>query len=112
MVERIVLNPCGATCIGCPSFLGQDEERPCTGCLSTKGNPWWGECKLYKCTVEKSVSHCGVCSDFPCERLVAHFDPDNPSGQRNAIVRTGLLAYRTKHGEDKAIKLRKKLDSL
>jgi len=41
--------------------------------------------------------------------LATHYDPDNPEGQRNAVVRAGILAYRTRHGDDKALELFRKI---
>ncbi|MHA1937969.1 MAG: DUF3795 domain-containing protein [Candidatus Thorarchaeota archaeon] len=80
--------------------------------IDTKGNPWWGSCKLFECAGTKGVNHCGVCSEFPCDIQVGHFDPSNPKGQQNAIMRTGVLAYWAKHGEDKAIELVKRVHGL
>jgi hypothetical protein len=107
----VKLNPCGHCCDKCPSLLGTSEPS-CQGCIASKGNPWWGVCKVFNCTTEKDVSHCGLCMQFPCDLLVSHFDPDNPQGQRNAVVRTGILVYRAKHGDEKAIELTKKLIAL
>ena len=105
------LNACGAYCDDCPSYRGK-KDPTCAGCTQTQGNPWWGECKLFKCSLEKNVAHCGLCDDFPCDLSATHFDPDNPIGQRNAIVRIGVLAYRAKHGDEKALELVEKLRTL
>jgi hypothetical protein len=105
------LNPCGHVCDICLSYQGKDD-RQCSGCLDTKGKPWWGGCKLFECAGRKGVNHCGVCSEFPCDIQVGHFDPSNPKGQQNAIMRTGVLAYWAKHGEDKAIELVKRVHGL
>jgi len=48
--------------------------------------------------------------DFPCDFFVEHFDPNNPEGQRNAVTRAGLLAYRKKHGDKKWLNLVTKLE--
>lgn len=53
-----------------------------------------------------------MCGQFPCGQLASHYDPDNPQGQRNAVIRIGILAYRTKHGDEKAIELAEKLMAL
>jgi hypothetical protein len=106
-----VLNTCGAYCDDCPSYKGK-ENPTCAGCTQTEGNPWWGECRLFQCAIERNVSHCGLCGDFPCDISIAHSNPDNPFGQRNAIVRIGILSYRAKHGDDKALKLAEKLRAL
>jgi hypothetical protein len=105
------LNACGAYCDDCPSYQSKGEPT-CTGCKENRGNPWWGECRLFRCTQQRGVDHCGLCNDFPCETSVTHFDPDNPLGQRNAVVRIGVQAYRTKHGERAALELVEKLRAL
>jgi hypothetical protein len=38
-----------------------------------------------------------------------HYDPNNPEGQRNAVVRAGILAYRTEHGDKKTLEMLNKL---
>jgi hypothetical protein len=62
-----------------------------------------------------SVDHCGVCEEFPCEefpceQFMNHFDPNNPEGQRNAVTRAGVLAYRAKHRDEKTSALLKKIE--
>ena len=102
------LNACGAYCDDCPHYRGK-KKPACVGCKQSQGNPWWGECGLYKCALEKSVMHCGLCNEFPCDISATHFDPDNPAGQRNAVVRIGVLTYRAKHGDEKALERVEKL---
>ncbi|MFQ5831356.1 MAG: DUF3795 domain-containing protein [Candidatus Thorarchaeota archaeon] len=101
-------NPCDARCEGCPSYLGKGEP-PCAGCRESGERPWWGTCKVFDCTTEKSLNHCGLCDEFPSDLLIGHYDPDNPEGQRNAAVRAGVLAYLVRHGDDKALELYKKI---
>jgi len=36
------------------------------------------------------------------------YDPEH--GQRSAVTRAGLLAYRAKHGDEKAIELARKME--
>ena len=60
--------------------------------------PFWGECKVNRCSTEKGLDHCGVCNDFPCELLIQQFDPSNPRGKEEAIFRIGQLAIRAKLG--------------
>ena len=43
-----------------PSVMGI-----CDGCRSD--NPSDTECPVRKCVLEKGLSHCGDCGDFPCE---------------------------------------------
>jgi len=57
----------------------------------------------------KDIGHHRECEDFPCDKFVGHFNPENPHGQRNALVRAGLLAYRRRHGVEKTLALHGKL---
>ena len=106
-----LLTPCGGDCGVCPNYLGEKEPR-CAGCGKLKGKPFWanGVCTLYACAEKKAVDHCGVCSEFPCEQFISHYDPNNPEGQRNAVVRAGVLSYRAKHGDKKTSLLLNKLE--
>ena len=42
----------------------------CTGCWNIAGDCYWtgcNNCNLRICCIEKQISHCGECSNFPCE---------------------------------------------
>jgi len=54
------------------------------------------------------VRHCGACVEFPCDKFVETFDPNNPEGSRNAVYRAGIEAYRARHGDEKATILSRK----
>jgi len=53
---------------------------------------------LHACATEHEVEHCGLCRNSPCDLFVGYFEgaPDNLLGQRDTILRAGLLAYRKK----------------
>ena len=72
--------------------------------------PFWGVCKTYACAKGHAVEHCGVCGEFPCQHLVEHYDPNHPDGQRDAVYRTGLLAFRARHGDNAVLELMKKTE--
>ena len=59
------LSSCGLDCDACA--IG--KEKDCPGCHATKGNPFWGDCDLYACAAEKTLTHCGKCGKFPCDML-------------------------------------------
>lgn len=99
---------CGEYCGLCPYHTGVKQPL-CPGCNVVKGKPFWGECKIYICTSDHDVQHCGVCEEFPCEDFINHYEEALPEGQRNAVFRAGLLAYRAIHGDTKTIKLLEKL---
>ena len=106
--ELTLMAGCGSYCGSCPNYLGESVPR-CAGCSATKGHPFWGECALYSCIESKGVAHCGLCGDFPCDDLINHYNKNNPHGQRNAVTRAGVLAYRSKHGDEQALELLRKL---
>lgn len=56
---------CGIQCDECK----YREKFNCSGCLAMKGKPFWGECKVAMCCIEKELKHCGKCEKFPCELL-------------------------------------------
>jgi len=99
---------CGEFCGSCDNFQGLKEPR-CIGCETHQGHPFWGLCRIHTCVVSHDVDHCGLCMEFPCEELVSHYDPSHPEGQRNALFRTGILAYRAKNGDGKTLTLVRKL---
>jgi hypothetical protein len=105
-----LLTVCGENCEYCPNYLEEKQPR-CLGCAALKGKPFWvtGICPIYACANKKGVNHCCFCKEFPCERFMNHYDPNNPEGQRNAVCRVGVLSYRTKHGDEKAATLLSKL---
>ena len=109
MDDMMLSAPCGEYCELCPQHIGGGQH--CVGCNFHRGHPAWGDCRLYACVSKHSIEHCGLCADFPCDFFIGHFDPNNPEGQRNAIVRTGLLAYRRKHGDKKWLDLAKRMGS-
>ena len=111
MSEDLIFAGCGILCNDCEFYSGEKAPQ-CPGCFQSDGAPFWGQCQLYKCNKQKSVDHCGICTDFPCEKFIDQFDPNNPEGQKDAVFRAGILAYRTKHGDKKAVDLLRKVQTL
>ena len=107
MRMECLLAPCGTYCGICPYY--KEERTPqCSGCETKKGHPFWGECKLFICSKDREVEHCGLCQEFPCELFVNQYDPEH--GQKSAFQRTGLLVYRKKVGNQKYVEMIKKID--
>ena len=95
---------CGLVCSSCPTFLAtrndddaarektaalysekfglnlKPNEINCDGCLSAgdKLISYCRSCEIRKCAMEKSVHHCTVCNEQPCEKLLKfhEFSPD------------------------------------
>ena len=107
MTENIIFSPCGTVCDDC-EYLKGEKQPSCPGCASVEGKPFWGECRTYSCAGEQGVEHCGLCGEFPCDRFIATFDPSH--GQVSAVIRAGILAYRARHGDEKAVELSRKLE--
>lgn len=105
----IVYAACGLICNDCPWYKGEKEPQ-CPGCEKIEGKPFWGTCETYKCAIEHGVDHCGLCNEFPCDGFMGRYDPS--TGPENAVLRAGLLAYRARHGDEKAIELTRKVDKV
>lgn len=106
MTESPVFTACGLICDDCEYFKGAKEPR-CPGCKALRGKPFWGECPTYACAAEHAVEHCGLCAEFPCDKFIGMYDPTH--GPASAVLRAGLLAYRARHGDQKAVDLSRKI---
>jgi len=52
-------------------FLSEFAENGgCVGCRSGGGNPY---CQIRKCAIEKGVTVCALCGDYPCEEIKKMF---------------------------------------
>jgi hypothetical protein len=111
MNDDLIFAGCGIICNDCDFFSGKNNPQ-CPGCIQAKGEPFWGKCQLYFCKKEKSASHCGICGDFPCDTFINQYDPNNPDGQKDAIFRAGILAYRANHDDERAAALSRKVQTV
>lgn len=72
------ITACGECCDGCPKKM----SGLCKGCIEADGFvPEWaesGRCKIYECARAHGARFCGLCGEFPCERLpfLFHWNPD------------------------------------
>ena len=96
-MDRRLIARCGAYC----GDGGWKEKMNCLGCQMTKGNMFWGECRVAKCSIEKGVEHCGLCSSLPCSILQEAFD--HPEHGDNGERLANLKAWA--RGEDSYIRL-------
>jgi hypothetical protein len=97
------LGVCGEYCGVCVFFTGEKQPR----CLGCRANPEMGSaaCSIFKCCRSLGVANCSVCAEFPCHALVHGYNPSNPDGPRNALVRVAMTAYRARHGDEETIEL-------
>lgn len=61
---------CGDFCGKCPNYL-----QDCRGCIPQDH----GDCHFVRCCQEKGIEHCGLCVEFPCQKL-NEFVPDDRPG--------------------------------
>ncbi|MCB2291170.1 DUF3795 domain-containing protein [Clostridium sp. CS001] len=104
-MDKHMIGRCGTYCGVCE----WREKTNCPGCQKCNGKPFWGDCSVAKCSIEKGIHHCGHCSDLPCEVLVAAYNTpgheDNGERLLNlknwASGKEEYLELRTLKSEDK-----------
>ena len=81
---------CGTMCSEC----SYKESMGCKGCVNIE-NPFWGVCPVKKCVEDKSLNHCGECSEFPCElaNSFAYDEKEGDDGKR--IIQCRLWAKKS-----------------
>ena len=69
MTDFSLITACGECCVGCSKKKG----GICPGCIEAEGKvPEWAEsgiCRVYACCREHDALFCGLCKEFPCEKL-------------------------------------------
>ena len=73
---------CGLDCSIC-EFKKNDT---CTGCHEQKSQVFWGECPIAKCVMDKQLSTCIECEDFPCD-LLKSFSYEEEQGDDGKRIR-------------------------
>lgn len=77
-IDFTAITACGECCDGCRKKL----DGICKGCIEADGYvPEWaesGRCKVHACARRHNVQFCGICDQFPCDRLtsIIHWNPD------------------------------------
>ena len=104
-----LLAACGLYCGACyhyqASFLNETQLRDeaarrgrdpqgytCKGCRSEVLYIHSGcaQCDIRACADEKGISHCGLCPELPCERILA-FQNDGRVHHRNILIQLAEL---------------------
>lgn len=76
---------CGLDCQACD----WREAKNCGGCKETKGEPFYGSCRLATCVKKNGFADCSYCPNLPCP-LLTEFSFDKKhgdSGQRIEILK-------------------------
>lgn len=70
------ITACGGSCEWCE----KKATGICKGCIEADGYvPEWaesGRCRVHACAREHNARFCGVCGEFPCEKMntLIHWD--------------------------------------
>ncbi|MBP1534102.1 MAG: DUF3795 domain-containing protein [Ruminococcus sp.] len=81
------ITPCGENCTGCK----KKQDGICMGCIEADGYvPEWkesGRCRIFACVREHGALFCGVCREFPCEKVteLLHWKKD-PVGELSQLA--------------------------
>lgn len=60
-----------------PEFVITVEDISCKGCLTKQQLfKYCTECDIRACAASKNTENCGVCDDYPCDRLNKAFEMD------------------------------------
>ncbi|MBN1653322.1 MAG: DUF3795 domain-containing protein [Deltaproteobacteria bacterium] len=98
MENQRMIAYCGLICTDCPAYLATKENDVgkakqtakqwslaynvqvkvedvwCDGCLvEGKKCAHCGRCEIRACAIEQRVENCGLCAEYPCERIEAFF---------------------------------------
>ena len=82
---------CGLFCGGCGGLqdtvkAGGQKEGGCLGCKSNVLGGHCAKCKVRECAMSKSVANCGLCADYPCEKIKEYHN-DEKEGTYMAVAR-------------------------
>jgi hypothetical protein len=69
-MDKSLTGICGAYC----GYCEWKDRMNCPGCPACHGNPFWGECAIARCAMDRDFTHCGECPALPCAALKAAFD--------------------------------------
>ena len=89
------ISVCGFNCSKCPAFkdnISGEQDRKkvdegwkkyhrtkgwiykqpyCKGCFANiEIEPLWRGCHIRKCAIQNDIKNCGICADYPCNRLM------------------------------------------
>jgi hypothetical protein len=73
----------------CGIYCGECEYREktnCPGCVQARGSPFWGACRVAECCLANGLDNCGLCDEFPCDKL-KEFAYDEEQGDNGERIR-------------------------
>ncbi|MDE7295112.1 MAG: DUF3795 domain-containing protein [Oscillospiraceae bacterium] len=78
LIDFTKITACGECCEGCE----KKKRGICKGCIEADGYvPEWtesGRCRVHACAREHNARFCGVCREFPCDKITSliHWNKD------------------------------------
>jgi hypothetical protein len=52
-----------------PSHFDKYKDMPLQSCPGCKLDKHGSDCEIRECAKSKELDHCGLCSDFPCDKI-------------------------------------------
>jgi hypothetical protein len=106
-----IIGVCGFSCSKCPAYkdnIKSEQDRKivdegwkkyhktkgwvyiqpyCDGCFASEDlKPLWSGCHIRKCAIQNSVTYCGYCADFPCNRVTQLHDHMENLAERARLI--------------------------
>ena len=118
MNDRNIIAYCGLFCGACKIFLSTRngtldklsnetnipvELLRCKGCRSTEVSLFCKNCAMKKCCLQKKVSTCADCDEFPCSVLKAFENDQHP--HHNGVIKS--LEDLNRNGEIKWLEIQR-----
>ena len=105
MLDKQMIGRCGTYCGICE----WKDKTNCFGCQECHGKPFWGECSVAKCSIDKDFHHCGNCMSVPREKLQAAYNTPGHEDNGERLInlknwakgKEEYLKLRTLNAEDK-----------
>ncbi len=94
---------CGIYCGACPAVLSSKRAKTpsevnCLGCRSREKTPGYApKCEVRKCAAAQALDSCGLCKQYPCDKIRAFFNETPKYGLRekylNAVRDKGVSGW-------------------
>jgi hypothetical protein len=97
-MDKQMIGICGTYCGACD----WKEKTNCPGCKASQSRPFWGECAIAKCAMDKGYEHCGYCANLPCEKLQDAYNDKEHGDNGERLINLKNWAK----GEESYLKLR------
>lgn len=96
-IDTCMFAPCGMNCKVC--YKHCHHKKPCAGCLNNDtGKPeHCRKCKVKDCIMEKALSYCFECSEYPC-KLIKNLEKSYSERYQASLIENSRFVQ--EHGLD------------